>query len=197
LREPIDHIDDQAMWHQMQQGQSQALAMIYDKYANVLYNYGKSFTTKSTIVEDAIQDLLTEVWTRRAQLTTPHSVKGYLIKSFRQKLLRLLTKEKQWQLVNDYSTFTLNNFQVPLAWEEANENQAFKQKLQQAISELSSRQQEAIILKYTENLTHQEIADIMDIKIQTLYNLLHTAIQKLSKTFQNEAHPVYTFLSFS
>lgn len=179
----------------MRQGQSLALAMLYDRYANVLYNYGKSFTTKSEVIEDAIQDLLTEVWTRRAQLTTPHSVKGYLIKSFRQKLLRLLTREKQWQLVDDYSSFTLNNSQLPAAWEEGNRGYLFKRKLQQAISELPSRQQEAVILKYTENLTHQEIADIMDIKIQTLYNLLHTAIQKLSKAFQNEAHPIYTFLS--
>ena len=179
----------------MQQGQSQALAMLYDRYANVLYNYGKSFTAKSEVIEDAIQDLLTEVWTRRARLTTPHSVKGYLIKSFRQKLLRLLTQEKQWQLVDDYSTFTLSNLQLPLAWEEANENQAFKKKLRQAIGKLSSRQQEAVILKYTENLTHQEIADVMDIKIQTLYNLLHNAIQKLAEAFHNDAHPVYTFLS--
>ncbi|MEM9671724.1 MAG: RNA polymerase sigma factor [Cyclobacteriaceae bacterium] len=195
MREKGNHTDDQTIWRQMQQGQNQALAAIYDKYVNALYNYGRGFTAKSEVIEDAIQDLLTEIWTRRDRLATPESVKGYLLRAFRQKLLRLLTQENRWQLVSDYSYFNLVASPTITTREDSDETLLFKRKLKKVINSLSARQQEAITLRYTENLTHQEVAEVMDIKVQTLYNLLHTATQKLGKSFQQVPHPVYTFLS--
>jgi RNA polymerase sigma-70 factor (ECF subfamily) len=195
LRGKGNHTDDQIIWRQMQEGQSQALAAIYDKYAPALYNYGRGFTAKSEVIEDAIQDLLTEVWVRRERLSTPQSVKGYLLKAFRQKILRLLTQEKRLLLVSDYTSFAIVDSEQS---DETNSEVelAFKSRLKKSVSSLSSRQQEAITLKYTENLTHAEIAEVMNIKVQTLYNLLHTAVQNLSKTLKGVPHPVYNFLFF-
>ncbi|MEM8966250.1 MAG: sigma-70 family RNA polymerase sigma factor [Bacteroidota bacterium] len=190
-----NHSNDQTTWLQMQQGQSLALEALYDKYVNVLYNYGKGFTSRSEIVEDAIQDLITEIWVKRDRLTVPCSVKGYLLKSFRQKLLRLLTHEKRWQFSGDHTSFLIADSHSATIPEESEECTVFKSRLQKAMSCLSSKQQEAITLRYTENLNHQEIAEIMSIKPQTLYNLLHTAIQKLSRSLKHKPYPVYSYFS--
>src|SRR6185436_17141094 len=53
------------------------------------------------------------------------------------------------------------------------------QKLRKTLSLLSKRQKEIIYLKYYQHLDHGQIAEIMNISRQSVYNLLHEVINKL------------------
>jgi len=194
---PTDHHSEElAIWQQIKDGSESALVQLYDRYMEVLFNYGKRFTQKSEIIEDAVQDLLTELWLKREKLSVPHSVKAYLLKAFRQKLLRQLTNYRRLSFSPRTSYFLLtedNNF---LTGQISAELEAtFHFKFKRALASLSPKQQEAIALRYTENLSHEEIARIMNIKKQTLYNLLHSAILRLSDELKDERKAyVYLFL---
>ncbi|MDF9796951.1 RNA polymerase sigma factor (sigma-70 family) [Catalinimonas alkaloidigena] len=182
-----DHIENEDIWLQMKQGNGKALVEIYDLYADLLYSYGRKFTAKSEIIEDAMQDLLTELWVKREKLSVPHSAKGYLLKAFRQKLLRQLSKYKKISFLENYpETMTGESKSNGMAEEDAEQIVTLKAHLKNSLSYLSPKQREAILLKYTENLTHDEIAEVMEIKKQSLYNLLHGAIQRLSETMKHE-----------
>lgn len=179
----------------MKEGNGPALVQLYDHYVDVLYGYGKRFTPKSEIIEDAIQDLLTELWHKRERLSVPDSIKAYLLKAFRQKLLRQLSRYKRLTFLDQYlnrDNTDDGNYLNELVLSELEAE--FQAKLKKSLATLSPKQQEAIILKYTENLTHDEIAEIMEIKKQTLYNLLHTAIQKLSKALKDEPDSAFVYL---
>ena len=102
LRNSHDHTDDQVLWLQIMQGNEFALVQLYDRYVDVLYNYGKKITYKSEIVEDAIQDLLAEIWYRREKLSVPHSAKAYLLRALRQKLLKQLLRYRRITFVGEY-----------------------------------------------------------------------------------------------
>ncbi|WPP51478.1 RNA polymerase sigma factor [Catalinimonas niigatensis] len=189
------HNEDQAIWIQMKQGNGLALVQLYDHYVDALYSYGKRFTAKTEIVEDAIQDLLTELWYKREKLIVPASIKAYLLKAFRQKLLRQLSQYKRLTFTDQYPRATHVDHENYLNGQVRSEQElALKAKLKKSLANLSPKEQEAIALKYAENLTHEEIAEIMDIKKQTLYNLLHSAVQKLSKALQDEQHSRYVYL---
>jgi RNA polymerase sigma factor (sigma-70 family) len=58
--------------------------------------------------------------------------------------------------------------------------------LKQAISFLSKKQQEIIYLKYYQHLDYAQIADLMSISRQSVYNLLHETIQKLRNVWHVE-----------
>lgn len=181
------HIDDQAVWVQLMQGNELALARLYDMYVDVLYNYGRRITPRSEIIEDAIQDLLTEIWYRRERLSVPDSVKAYLLRAFRRTLLKQLHQYKRLTFTGEYLPMGEEDDHQYLHTQILSEIEAeFKTDLQQAMVALSQKEQEAIALRYTENLSHDEIASIMGIKKQTLYNLLHQAIQKLTKSLKNK-----------
>ncbi|MEQ9442545.1 MAG: sigma-70 family RNA polymerase sigma factor [Cyclobacteriaceae bacterium] len=181
------HIDDQAVWVQLMQGNELALARLYDMYVDVLYNYGRRITPRSEIIEDAIQDLLTEIWYRRERLSVPDSVKAYLLRAFRRTLLKQLYQYKRLTFTGEYLPMGEEDDHQYLHTQILSEIEAeFKTDLQQAMVALSQKEQEAIALRYTENLSHDEIASIMGIKKQTLYNLLHQAIQKLTKSLKNK-----------
>lgn len=190
-----NHIDDQANWLQLQHGVSSALARLYDTYADSLFNYGSRFTNQTEILEDAIQDLFAELWTKRTKLCHPNSVKAYLLKSFRQKLLRRLSQRSKLHFDNDFFETQATPDLSSSKYDFSDDDLRFSVKLKNAIRKLSIKQQEAITLKYTENLTHDEIAEIMHIKKQTLYNLLHSAVQKLSIALKKEHYPAFAYLT--
>lgn len=189
------HSEDQAIWIQMKQGNGLALVQLYDHYVDMLYSYGRRFTPKSEIIEDAIQDLLTELWHKRERLSVPDSIKAYLLKAFRQKLLRQLSQYKRLSFIDQYPHTDHADNGHYLNGQILSEIEVeFQARLKKSLATLSPKQREAIALKYTENLSHDEIAEIMEIKKQTLYNLLHTAIQKLSKALKDESHSTFVYL---
>ena len=181
------HTEDQAIWIQITQGNELALVQLYDQYVDVLYSYGKKITYKSEIIEDAVQDLLAEIWHKREKLSIPTSVKAYLLKAFRQKLLRQLSRYKRLSFTDAYAQMDVKDNHHYLHAQVVSELESeLKARLKKSLATLSQKEQEAIALKYTENLSHDEIASIMEIKKQTLYNLLHAAIQKLNKSLKEE-----------
>ncbi len=189
-------IKDQALWLQIKQGNGLALVQLYDQYVDVLYSYGRKFTTKAEIIEDAIQDLLTELWLRRDKIRVPDSVKAYLLKAFRQKLFRQLSRYQRISFIDEYPQTIHDESEDYLPSQDLSDLEIERRlSLKKSLATLSPKQQEAIMLRYTENLTHEEIAEIMEIKKQSLYNLLHTAVQKLSKSMrEKQKAPMSYFL---
>jgi RNA polymerase sigma factor (sigma-70 family) len=59
-------------------------------------------------------------------------------------------------------------------------------RLKKLISGLSKRQQEIVHLKYYQHLDHDQIAQIMNISTQSVYNLLHETIQRLKSLWRLE-----------
>ena len=165
----------------MVRGHERALVTLYDRYVDGLYNYGGKFTGKSESIEDAIQDLFTEIWFRREKLCVPDSVKAYLLRAFRQKLLRQLLHYRHISFIDEYLPIGAQDDHQYIHTQVLSETEAErKTSLQRALSTLSQKEQQAITLKYIDNLSHDEIVQVMEIKKQTLYNLLHTAIRKLT-----------------
>jgi RNA polymerase sigma factor (sigma-70 family) len=65
--------------------------------------------------------------------------------------------------------------------ENKEEVEVFEQKLLVYLTEISVRQQEIVRLRFYENLSHQQIAEILQMSQQSAKNLLHRAIESLRK----------------
>jgi RNA polymerase sigma factor (sigma-70 family) len=53
------------------------------------------------------------------------------------------------------------------------------EKLQQSLVTLSKRQREAIFLKFYNDLSYSDIASIMDLQVDSVYNIISKAIESL------------------
>lgn len=158
-------------WELFRAGEARALGDIYDQHILLLYRYGHKLTTDRTLVEDCIQDVFAELWKRRDRISPTTSVKYYLFRALRQKILR--------QLKHQRPTFRLEDA-IHLSHEVTTtlpEEQA--QALHQALSQLAPRQKEAIYLKFYNRLSNDEIAAVMEIDKRTVYNLVSQALSQL------------------
>ena len=177
--------DENQLWQLMLQGDHSALAQLMELYVDTLYNYGIRFSDDHTMVEDCIQNLFIGIWQRRDFLSTPSNCKSYLFSSLRRMIHR------NAQLVKKVSVISLSDndppgFDFELSIEHSliqrEESRIMANKLTHLITTLPKRQKEVIYLKFFENLSREEIADIMQISSQAVSNLLQKALKNLRST---------------
>jgi len=179
----------EALWLQrLQQNDEQALAAIMRKYYTALYNYGARFTNDDALVKDCIQEVFISLWQRResaAEILSPRyyllrAVKNKVLKSLHQHTIRVSTLEGEsaYDFLQEFSVEKL------IIDKQMSEEQATI--LRKTMAQLSKRQHELIYLKFYQHLDHAQIAGLMNLNRQSVYNLLHETIQKLRSLWQAE-----------
>lgn len=174
---------DSVVWSAFKSGDRRALDFVFQKYVKLLYSYGARITPDQNLVEDCIQDLFVELWQKRQLLTEIVSVKFYLLKSLRRRVIRRLSAEKSILAREPDEIERYPELDFPVEFKMIEEQIALEQhdKLQQALSLLTRRQREAIHLKYYEKISYEELAEIMNLGIKSAYNLVGKAIDSLRK----------------
>lgn len=153
-------------------------------YYRSLFSYGSKFSKDSELVKDCLQDLFLELWKNREAIGLVDHVRSYLFKSFRNKIWRVLHKNR-WhhqaaQIEDDYYFDVEFSIEHHLIREETLRDTATT--FSDILNQLPKRQKEIIYLRFYQNLEIQEIVQIMEINPQSAYNLLHKAISSLRET---------------
>lgn len=175
-----------ALWKEIRQGNEDALDNLFCLTYPRLFNYGFQITPQKGLVKDAIQELFLRLWRSHPNLSQAYSVKSYLLHSLRRILLRNLKtqrnrSERNKKYVEDFFEEIYNVEELMIHFETEHQK---KEMLIEALESLSKRQKEAIFLKFYEGASNNEIAEIMEINSQSVYNLIYRSIEKL-KTFVN------------
>jgi RNA polymerase sigma factor (sigma-70 family) len=179
---------DATLWNRLKSGDRESFAKIYNLYINDLLSYGYRVTSHRQLIKDSIQDLFLHLWLQRENLSGTDSIKFYLFRALRNRIIRNL--ETRPDNASPDPEMLLENLLVDLPVEDIlTENEAQEtqlRRLQNAISQLPRRQQEVIQLRYHQNFSLEEIATFMQISNQSVRNLLHRSITELRKFFQTE-----------
>jgi RNA polymerase sigma factor (sigma-70 family) len=166
----------------------QALAAIIRKYYASLYNYAARFTQDDALIKDCIQEVFISLWQRRETAASILSPKYYLLRAVKNKVLKSLHQgdRKTTGLGNhdEYEFFQEYSIEKLIIDKQMSDEQAAL--LRKTLSQLSKRQHELIYLKFYQHLDHAQIAELMNISRQSVYNLLHETIQKLRSLWQAE-----------
>jgi RNA polymerase sigma factor (sigma-70 family) len=183
---------EMVLWQDLLSGDKKALASIYTRYFDALYNYGIKISSDGAIVEDAIQDLFIEIWNRREGLNKEvKSIKHYLYTCLRRKIILKINQQH-----NTIDIDKITSFDIALSdkshYLNNQLNIELRQKLIEVIGTLSPKQKEALFLIYFEELSYEEVATIMSLKIKTVYNLIHQAISRL----KDQKHNLWHLISF-
>jgi RNA polymerase sigma factor (sigma-70 family) len=180
------------IWSNLKTGDKNALSFFYTKYLKSLYNYGLKIKADSGLVEDCIQDLFIDLWNSHTRLGDVKNVKSYLYKSFRSKIFYKLSILSRTPLKDiDSFNFTLSHKSHYITQRI---NSDISDKIRQFVNTLSPKQKEAVFLIYFEELSYEEAAVIMDLKIKSVYNLVHLAIAKLRQNKTKLSPSVFFFL---
>lgn len=192
VRDASYQVADREIWNKFKNGSWEALEFIYRTYTKDLFNYGMKICGNSNLVEDSIQELFVELWNSRNSLTSPGNIKFYLLKSLRWKITHQLKRERKLyaaQVIEDVVEVSLPLENDLLSQQLSNER---KQYLAEALGKLSKRQREVLQLLFYEQLSHQEVADLMDIRVRTVYVTAYRALSSLKEKLKPHAMKLLT-----
>jgi RNA polymerase sigma factor (sigma-70 family) len=175
--------EDLFLWNEYRSGNADAFGALVRVHYPDLFHYGTRFTRDVELVKDCLQDLFLELWINRETISETSFVKYYLLKALRRKLTRKIGRSRytgSWEELHFESILNgAHPVEASIIREEGVTELA--RKMRHALVGLSKRQQEAIYLRYYFDADTDEIAEIMSINRQSVYNLLHDALKKLKK----------------
>ena len=164
----------------MRAGSVAAFELLYDTFFPLLFRYGRQFCTDRAVLKDCLQDFFTDLYVRRASWSDVKHVKSYLYTAFRHRIIRQMSGQSQrFESLSDKHYFEISfSHEHSLILDQLDRNQ--RHYLQIAFQRLSSHQKEAIFLRFYEDLSYQEIADILKMKnVKYARTLVYRAISNL------------------
>lgn len=172
-------------WQAFKRGSRDAFETIYRENVRDLINYGYKVASDRRLIEDSIQDLFFELWNSRSGLSDTTSVRFYLFKALRYKIVRNARIDSDRHFVPSLSSaddFIDGSHESYLIGLEVQSDQMAN--LRELISSLPRRQQEAINLRYYQNFSNDEIARIMGVNYQSACKFIYSALKNLKANLQ-------------
>lgn len=195
-----ESLRNQIIWDEFRKGSKEALETIYEENYASLYHYGLKFSKDDDLVKDLIHELFIELIDSGSRLSQTDNIRFYLLKAFRNKILRQLSENsKVSNKLKESSEFNLiDSIESQLIKKEVEEQ--LQNQIITAIKKLSVKQQEIIYLRFYNDISYQEIAALFGVNIQTVRNLMNRAINSLKEDLQNNnlsKHLILFVLSLS
>jgi RNA polymerase sigma factor (sigma-70 family) len=154
-------------------------SMAFKTHFDSLYNYGIKMSSDSELVKDCIQELFYRMWKNEIDLSSVTYLKSYLIKGLRRQILNVLElKYHQMTKVEVEEHFGID-FSPEDYYIQNQDEENLRSKVLHALNQLSKKQREAIYLRYFENLEYFEIAEIMNINLQSVKNNVQRGLSLL------------------
>lgn len=169
------------LWKSFLRGDKDAFAAIYELYSKSLYRYGLYITSSTEEIEDAMHDLFVNLYRNHEHLPMIDNVKGYLIISLKNILLKEYNRKKIGIGLDDVNAGLILSpdstiEDVLVEKEQLEEDNALLNELK---SYLTEREQEAVYYRFVHQLAYKEIAERMGIQEQSAKNMIHTSLRKL------------------
>lgn len=183
-----DSLQEAALLQQVQTGNELAFGCLMRKYFRELYHYGNKFSQDDALIKDCIQEVFISLWQRRENITSILSIKYYLLRAIKNKILKALYASNQQPLLLDGESgypFLLE-FSAEHLMIERQMTEEKARKLSLALAQLTKKQKEIIYLKYYQYLDFNQIAELMHISRQSVYNLMHETISRLRKILRSD-----------
>lgn len=174
--------EDIVLWQSLKQGHINALGHLYDQFIEELFSYGSQFSQDKKYVMDAIHNFFSNLYKYRKNLTETENVKYYLLLSLKNQILKQSKAESIFipnTLLPESVIFknSTDSHEETLIEAEYKDQQSHR--LSDVVKTLSKKQKQCNFLRFNENRKYEEIAEIMNVSLETSRTFIYRAIQGL------------------
>jgi len=164
----------------VQEGDMQFIAL-YKFYYQDLYAYGVSLGFNTEDVKDAIQEVYLKLYFNERLCIDEKKIKFYLLRSVRNQLIDWERTKKDTSSIEEEE----RSFKLSVSVEESfisdEEDLLLKKRVNRILDLLTDHQREIVYLHFIEEMPYEEIAVMLDMKIQTVRGQVFKAMEKLRK----------------
>ena len=176
-------LEDELLKLRFIRGNTDALAAIYDKYADDLLTLAMALLNDHGLAEDVLHDVFVSFAKTATRFRLRGSLKAYLAKSVINRSRDHLRKRR-------HAPAPLDPSQLPPASDPAPDSDILFQeqslRLSDALSHLPAEQREVVVLKVKAGLKFRQIAALQDISINAAQARYRYGIDKLRSLLNSE-----------
>ena len=150
---------------------------LYKTYFKKFFNYGRKFTDDVHKIEDSIQEVFLDIWNKRQKAVEIQSPNSYYFSSFRYSLFKKIKQSSKTLSLIDEEYEPEFSIEQKIIDAEINNEQFVK--LREGLKTLTSRQREAIFLRFYEGLSFEEVAVVLNISVKATYKIMARSLDNL------------------
>ncbi len=164
----LSSLSDEAVVQEIINGDKERFGELIDHYEAKLTRYVRRFTLISDDVEDIVQTVFIKAYTHLQSFDSSRSFTSWIYRIAHNESVTYLRKRSNEKVsFIDFDTF----FPHPFAQEES-DTKAHRREIQElldaSLAELSPKYREVLVLYYYDELSYQEIAEVLRIPTSTV-----------------------------
>ncbi|KAA2219885.1 MULTISPECIES: RNA polymerase sigma factor [Maribacter] len=190
--ENIENLAEKEAWRDLRKGDINALGELYDLFVDKLFYIGMNIIRDREIVKDQIHDLFLDFYKTHKNLSDVNNIQGYIITCYKRRLYKENTLKVKhvninWEsksnvFPNDLKLVSSHEDEI-ISSEIVNER---NNKLAKKLSNLTEHQKNILEMRFTQNLSYEEIATCFNLSVSSARTLLYRTI----KTLRNSAFTI-------
>jgi RNA polymerase sigma-70 factor, ECF subfamily len=176
---------DEHIAERVQKGDSAAFGELVSRYEEKLFRYGRRFLARGEDIEDVVQDVFLKAYVNIQSYNATYRFSPWMYRIAHNTFVNVLRK-------NAHRSFTFIDFDTfvsPLSWSEEKETESelreLRAALEEGLSKIDSKYREVLILHYFEELSYDEIAEILQIPKGTVGVRLRRGREALRRVQDN------------
>lgn len=178
--------DDRQLIHRMQQGDVEALGVLYDRYRSLVFRTALAITRDGDAAEDILQDSFLRLYTHAGRINPRLPVTPWLYRITVNLSYSWCTRRARWRAPLEE---VIDRLLGPIwrAPELRVEHRDELRRLQAGLDRLPVNQRIVIVLHYLNDLSLQEIADILECPVGTVKSRLFYGRENLRAWLETSA----------
>jgi len=176
-----DDLSDKELFSLLQRGNREAFTIIYQRYNKILYTLSYRYLMDAAMAEDAIQHVFVKIWEYHENLDVSLSLKNYLYTMTKNYILNQIRNNNN-AIRHNYQMLQSGNVQIyEQSLQEVMENEEKLKLFYEAINRLPEQKRMICLMKLEDKFSNQDIADKMNISINTVKTHYAQALKILKK----------------
>jgi RNA polymerase sigma-70 factor (ECF subfamily) len=172
---------DASLVHRLRDGQQQALSVLYDRYAGLVYSLAYKIIQNRQEAEDLTQEIFLTFYNKNSFDPDKGALSTFLILLTRSRAIDKLRREhKKNNFLEQWKKVITEESKEPLPLEKAS-LQERQEKLTSALAQLPQAQRQVLAMNYYQELSQSQIAKTLNLPLGTVKSRSRQALLQLKK----------------
>ncbi|WP_373825638.1 RNA polymerase sigma-70 factor, partial [Bacteroides heparinolyticus] len=180
------------LFAKVERGDMTAFTEIYHRYHKLLYVMSYRYLMDTEMAKDAVQHVFTRFWEYRTELRVGVSLKNYLVTMTKNHILNVIRNENNAVAKNYEMAQDAPEYEDILV--ESLEKKELMSLFYKALEMLPPQKRDICLMKVQEELSNQEIADRLQLSINTIKTHYSEAL-KLLRIYLRKMLIIVTYLT--
>lgn len=176
---------DIELWNAISAGQSEALGVLYERYASLVYRLALRILANPQEAEDLTQEIFLTLWRSNNYNPARGSTSSFLMTMTRSRAIdKLRARGTKLKFLQRWSQMMMTQTSPPTPFEMASLSQR-SQHVNSALAQLPSSQRQVLEMAYYDGLSQSEIARQLNIPLGTIKTWSRQGLLNLRKNLKD------------